>query len=297
MVAAFIFGVFGLIVGSFLNVVILRRGVRSVGGRSGCMSCGAQLKWYDMIPVFSWVLLGGRCRSCRAHISIQYPLVELSTGLLFALIGASVGATLPLSTREIVNLVFVLTSLPIGALLIAIFVYDLKHTIIPDSWVYTFIALAFGHQFLTPLWGEYGNWLFLSGPIVAFPIFALWGASAVRYGEPGMWMGFGDVKLALGIGWLLGPLPGLLAVFLAFVIGACVSLLLVFFSSQGWKKFVDGFTPTPISQRLVWGFTMKSEIPFGPFLVLSCILIWFASLYGIDIFHVFGLSLWSSSSW
>ena len=290
MVAAFIFGVFGLIVGSFLNVVILRHGVRSLGGRSGCMSCGAQLKWYDMVPVFSWVWLGGKCRSCRAPISAQYPVVEAVTGLLFAAIGIWASAEISSLLGSGAAIVFVY--LCILGILICITVYDMLHTIIPDEWAYTFAGFAFFSQFLQPVPFESDIWWpILSGPIAASPLFGLWLFSR------GRWMGLGDAKLALGIGWLLGPLSGLLAVFLAFVIGACVSLLLVFFSSQGWKKFVDRFTPTPISQRLVWGFTMKSEIPFGPFLVLSCILIWFASLYGIDIFHVFGLSLWSSSSW
>ena len=99
-------------------------------------------------------------------------------------------------------------------------------------------------------------------------------------------MGLGDAKLTLGVGWLLGPALGLLALFGAFVIGAVVSLLLVFLSSEQWKKIIRGFTPTPISQRLVWGFTMKSEIPFGPFLVLSLFLVWYSQLLGIDLLTV-----------
>src|SRR3989338_9192392 len=115
---AIVFGLFGLIVGSFLNVIILRHGVRSIGGRSGCMSCGARLPWYDMGTVFSWLALRGRCRACRARISVQYPLVEAATGALFALLGASL---LPFPQKVFGCIIL--------ALLVAIATYDFKHTI------------------------------------------------------------------------------------------------------------------------------------------------------------------------
>ena len=309
----FAFGVFGLIVGSFLNVIILRHGVRSIGGRSGCMSCGAQLSWYDMVPLFSWLTLRGRCRFCRARISIQYPLVEAATGTAFALLGCwvSAGTSAP-SASEITLIALYLC---IAALLVCIAAYDILHTIIPDEWSYLFAGLAFVSGFFAPFSAGLSAWEFiLAGPISAAPLFGLWLFSR------GAWMGLGDAKLALGIGWLLGPVPGLLAVFGAFVIGAVASLILVFFSSGVWKGFtrtlivslslfferlfryasrffgVDTDTLIPrIDEKtktlLVFGFTMKSEIPFGPFLIFSCIIIWFASLYGIDSLRVFGLLL------
>ncbi len=284
---ASVLGLFGLIVGSFLNVTILRHGVRSLGGRSGCMSCGAQLRWYDMIPVFSWVLLGGKCRSCRAHISVQYPLVEAATGILFGALGLLANSALPGLSWPGVALVVLYLS--IIALLICIAAYDILHTIIPDEWAYAFAGLAFVSQLLPPFQGESGTLgLVFAGPVAAAPLFALWLFSR------GTWMGLGDAKLGLGIGWLLGPAAGLLAVFGAFVIGALVSICILL--------------PLPFIVRALYtlgitsrenpsgGFTMKSEIPFGPFLILSCIIIWFASLYGIDSLHIFGLLLWSSSS-
>src|SRR5262245_31922917 len=81
-----IFGIFGLCVGSFLNVVFLR-GTLALSGRSACVSCAKTLKWYDMVPVASWVFLRGRCRTCGSSISIRYPLVEAATAILFGLFG------------------------------------------------------------------------------------------------------------------------------------------------------------------------------------------------------------------
>lgn len=264
----FILGAFGLIVGSFLNVLILRFGKRGLGGRSACMHCGRMLSWYEMVPVLSWVLLGGKCRTCKARISLQYPLVEALTGVLFAVIG---GSELTLSVQ--------ISGYAMTALLIAIAVYDLRHTIIPDQWVYSFAALALISQLLFAPQDASVLLILLSGPLVAAPLFALW------FFSRGAWMGFGDVKLALGMGWLLGGLFGITAVFLAFVIGAVVSVPLLLLSSDWWK----GFTPTPISRRLVWGFTMKSEIPFGPFLVASTFIVWFLLIYHIDPLVLTGL--------
>src|SRR3989338_2003903 len=81
-----IFFILGLIIGSFLNVVICRFKARPLGGRSACMSCQSKLSWYELIPLFSFLSLGGRCRNCKTRISIQYPLVELATGIIFSLL-------------------------------------------------------------------------------------------------------------------------------------------------------------------------------------------------------------------
>lgn len=268
---ALIFGAFGLIIGSFLNVAILRHGARPVSGRSACFSCGTMLRWYDMIPVFSWLILGGRCRSCHSSISVQYPLVEAMTGVLFAVVG---NAFFPL-VSDIWGYLALADALLITAYLVMIAVYDLRHTIIPDAWAYEFAAAAL---FLALYQGA-GSWvaLLVTGPVVALPLFSLWLISG------GRWMGLGDAKLALGMGWLLGPWYGLVAVFFAFTIGAVVSLPLVALSSRGWKRFISRLTPTSAFRRWQLGFTMKSEVPFGPFLIASCFIIWLTLLYNIPL--------------
>lgn len=258
-----VFGVFGAIIGSFLNVVLLRRGTKSVRGRSGCFSCGAQIAAYDLIPIVSWIMLRGRCRSCGSAISGQYPLVEAATALLFAAIGAMSGLTL----------VHQILFCAIASLLILIAAYDTRHTIIPDEWAYGFALLALASIFTLPRAMPFVEAL-LAGPIAALPLAMLWLVSR------GRWMGFGDVKLALGIGWLLGPVYGLAAVFLSFVLGAIIGVLVLL--------------PLPLYARLLQragiarsagsaSYTMKSEVPFGPFLVLSSIIVWFSIWYRLPI--------------
>ncbi len=261
---AIVFGLLGLIVGSFLNVVILRHGARTLGGRSGCMACGRQLQWFDMIPVLSWVFLRGKCRSCRAVISVQYPLVEALTAVLFVLIGLSA-----------LGIFVKILSLAIAGFLVIIAAYDLRHTIIPDEWSYGFAGLAFLVT-LAGLVGE-GETLnillsLLAGPLAAFPLFALWAISQ------GKWMGLGDPKLALGIGWLLGVPAGLYAVFFAFVIGAVISVFILM--PLEYVRNKSGITHLGAARP---GLTMKSEVPFGPFLVASCIVVWGALMYGMPI--------------
>lgn len=229
------------------------------------MSCGRQLHWHDMIPVASWLALRGRCRACGSGISVQYPLVEAATAILFGFIGFAPHFDI---AHKILFCI-------IAALLVCITVYDFRHTIIPDGWAYAFAGLAFISQFSGPLSGEFNLWwLILAGPIAAAPLFAIWLFSR------GAWMGLGDVKLALGIGWLLGPSLGLMAVFFAFVIGAlvsvCVLLPLPYILSV---LHTLGITSKQIRRG---GFTMKSEIPFGPFLIFSCIILWLSIIYGIN---------------
>jgi leader peptidase (prepilin peptidase)/N-methyltransferase len=253
---------FGLIIGSFLNVVIIRRSVFSLGGRSHCMSCNADIAWYDNVPVISWLMLRGRCRCCKSRISAQYPLIELLTAILFALIGGASLTYLELALGFL-----------IGALALAIAAYDIRHTIIPDEWVYPFAALSLVFAYLWS--GAIGGiaFLLIAGPLIALPLFLLWLFSR------GAWMGLGDAKLALGMGWLLGPLYGFYALTFGFILGALVA--------------VGILLPLPFIMRALKGiarlsagsasFTMKSEVPFGPFLIASTLCIWLLLLYRIPL--------------
>ncbi len=266
---ATIFGVFGAIIGSFLNVFVLRHGVKTLFGRSACASCGHELVAADLVPIISWLALRGRCRFCGSRISIQYPLVEATTAILFAFIGA---APLQLQLQ--------LLALPIAALLVAISAYDVLHGIIPDGWAAGFagFSLIFSLAYLTsthqlssfPL-------VFFAGPGSALPFAALWLVSG------GRWMGLGDAKLAWGVGWLLGPLYAFVAIPLSFILGAIISvfILLPLSSPRVWAA-LERFTPKGASQKSRWGFTMKSEVAFGPFLAVGCAVIWLMLLFGHD---------------
>ena len=259
----FIVFAFGAIVGSFLNVVILRHntGESIVVGGSKCPACAKKLKWHELIPIFSFLAQKGRCRECQSKISWQYPIIEITTGLLFLLI-----FNLQFS---IYNQFSILTFTPIiyywiiFSILIIIAVYDYYHQIIPDFFVYLFIGLSFLGLFgiLSADW-RIGVWNFAAG-IILFSFFgALWLFSR------GTWMGFGDAKLALGIGWFLGMEKGILAVILSFWLGAIVGVFLLL-----WSKWKNGGK-----------YGMKSKIAFGPFLVLGTIIAFFVGDAIIRIF-------------
>lgn len=247
------FFIFGTLIGSFLNVVILRYNTGSLlSGRSGCFSCGKTLKWYELFPLFSYLFLGGKCKKCKSMISWQYPLVELSTGFLF--LGTYLKGYTDFSA---------IVPLSILSLLIVIFVYDIHHKIIPNGIVYGFVGISFAQLFvnLNTLSFVVPTTLdILAGPIFFIPFFAIW------FFSKGMWMGLGDGKLVLGIGWMLGLVDGLSAVVLAFWIGAGISVLLLFL-----QRSLSHLYPFSKWKML----TIKSEIPFAPFLIIGFLLVFF----------------------
>lgn len=255
-----IFFVFGLIIGSFLNVVILRMNTqRSFGGRSACMSCQHQLSWYELVPVFSFLFLRGRCKNCKTKISIQYPIVELLTALVFG--------SLFLKFQDIFwgpTLIFAITYayyVVVFSLLLVIATYDVKHKIIPDLLSLFLAILGFVGLFL---FGNTGFYIhlpsvleFLSGFLIATPFALFWLVSK------GRWMGLGDAKLAVGLGWVLGLSRALSGFVLSFWIGAVVGIALLVFSKK---------------------HGMKSEIPFAPYLVLGSFL---AFIFELHLFLLF----------
>jgi prepilin signal peptidase PulO-like enzyme (type II secretory pathway) len=261
-----IIAIFGVIIGSFLNVVILRYNTgKGVHGRSMCLSCSKQLTFFELIPIISFFVQRRRCKKCKSRISWQYPLVEIGTALMFALIFLKIFL---LNSIQVINiiptefellkliLIFII-SLVIWSLLIVIFVYDLKHKIIPNSLVYSFIGLSFIYALI-----NYSSLLnFLSGIIFFIPFFLLW------YLSDGKWIGLGDGKLAAGIGFLLGFSVGLFSLFIAFLIGAIFSLLFLLISRLKIKTS---------------NITIKSEVPFAPFLIIGTFIGFFLEIGFFD---------------
>jgi len=233
LVAA-ISGVYGLIIGSFLNVVIWRvpRHESLVAPRSHCPGCDAAIAPRDNIPVVSWLALRGRCRNCGEPISIRYPLIELLTAVLFAAVGARFHDSWALPAFLVLT-----------AGLIAISAIDLEHFIIPNRIVYPVgiagVILLAGAAALEHSWSPFGRALL--GGVGAFVFFFV-----LHLVAPGG-MGFGDVRLSAVLGLFLGWLGGMYVfggLFLGFLLGAVIGSVLIAVGRRGRKQ----------------------HIPFGPFL-------------------------------
>lgn len=249
--------VLGMIIGSFLNVVIYRYNTGlGLNGRSMCFTCRRTLSWHELIPIVSFINQGGKCLGCKSRISVQYPIVEAITGFVFVSLFLKSISLFPFTyfPATIYTIVFMY----LFSLLIVIAVYDYKHQVIPEGIVWVFNILAFlllfffnGHQFgfFTPSWQA-----LIAGPFMALPFFLIWFLSR------GTAMGFGDVKLALGLGWLLGISASLAATVVSFWIGAIVGIILILLKKNKYK--------------------MKSHIAFGPFLILAT---FFVYLFGVTI--------------
>lgn len=230
----FIF-LFGLCVGSFINVLAdrLPRGESVLWGRSHCDHCKKPLRWFELVPVVSYLVQRGACLRCHKRLSVQYPLVELATGLgFFYLYGAFDYSFIRLFSYFI-----------IFSCLMGIFVADIKYQIIPDSMVVgsllaTILLIAVG--VIPP-----GEALprFLSGVGAFLFFYFIWAATR------GRGMGFGDVKFSFFMGLFLGYPMIIIADYIAFLTGAAVGVILIM---RGKKK-------------------LKSTIAFGPFLVLGVV--------------------------
>ena len=247
----FIFA-FGLIIGSFLNVVILRleKG-EGLGGRSYCPHCRHQLNWKDLFPVASFLLLKRKCRYCSQKISFQYPLVELATGLIFLFI---VSFQLPSLEFSIFYFLFSIFWFYVACSLIVIFVYDLKHYLIPDAVLFPAIIITVMYQLMLDT-----RFLLFNSLWAALAAFTFFGA--IYLISQGRWMGFGDCKLAIFLGLILG-FPNILAgLFIAFFVGAIVGIALMFLNIPVVKKMNIG---------------LKSELPFAPFLIFGTFLAMFS---------------------
>jgi prepilin signal peptidase PulO-like enzyme (type II secretory pathway) len=228
--------ILGTLIGSFLNVTIFRvHDDRSVvKGRSKCMKCEEAIDVKDLVPVLSYVNLKGRCRKCKAVISWQYPVIEIVTGILFVLAYNLSGMSIMFARDAI----FV-------SYLIIIFVYDLRHMLILDKFTVPAMIVAV----LLNLWlGVIPAWSILFGGIVLAGFFLL------QYIiSKSKWVGGGDIRMGALMGFMLGLEHGLVALFIAYLIGAVVGVGLM------------------ASGRV----DRKTPIPFGTFLTVSTVVVLF----------------------
>lgn len=242
-----IFSIFGLIIGSFLNVVILRFDELQtmVKGRSHCPKCKKDLAWYDLVPILSYVFLWGKCRYCKTTISWQYPAVELLTALIFGLIYMYFGFNL-------ISLFLIL----ISCILIVALVYDILHFLIDDRLVWSAIGLwtvflILNFVFLTSHFSDLLPYLYGALAFGGFIGLLVW-LSHER------WMGAGDIGVAFLVGLMVGWPNVLFSFFSAFTLGALYGILAMIFAKK--KK--------------------SAQVPFIPFLILG---LWITLFWGNQI--------------
>lgn len=251
--------VFGACIGSFLNVVILRLPLgQPLTGRSHCVSCKRQLTAVDLVPVVSWIALRGTCRTCKQSVSRRYFYVELFTA---AITVVAYSFVIPHSANGWLILARDLAAIYV---LIVVFMIDLEHFLILDS------VLLWGGGIVALLSAivDYrnGSSLLALGLIAGICAAAFFGLQYAL--SRGAWIGLGDVKFAVVIGLIAGFPGTLVALLLAYGIGAVVGLFLILFD----------------------GKRMSSEVPFGTFLSVGCLV---AMFYGVQLsnwyLHVTGL--------
>jgi prepilin signal peptidase PulO-like enzyme (type II secretory pathway) len=260
-------GVLGAVFGSFLNVLIYRlsKGQSPFGGRSKCPSCKKQISWQHNIPLISFFWLRGKCASCHKKISWHYPLVELLTTSLFLwwyLIGMNF-FRLEGNYLDIVQPVFWLV---MGMLLMVVFFADLWFGVIPDLINLLVLGLALVYRIALVTMGQMkliDFELAIIAGLVLYLIFYL-----LVYITKGKGFGLGDVKLAPGLGLLLGWQKTIILWFVSFILGSLVALVLLALRKK----------------------SLKQTIPFGPFLVIGTgialvwgdkIWLWYMGLLGI----------------
>jgi len=227
----FLFFLLGLIFGSFINSLVYRLYHNlTLWERSFCQNCRKTLAFFDLIPFLSFILLKGKCRYCQKQISWQYPLVELITGLLFALVWLK---------NQTVDLFFILV-------LIFLFVFDLKYYLILDKIVWPALLVAFIFNLILDI----GIWSLVIGVAIGSGFFLL------QYlVSSGKWVGLGDAKLGALIGVMFGWKLTLLALVIAYLIGGLTAIILLI-SKQ--KKFGDvlpmgTFLACAATIVLLWG--------------------------------------------
>lgn len=239
---------YGIIIGSFLNVCICRipKKENIVTTRSHCTSCGNQLKWYDLIPLFSWLALGGRCRKCKARISVQYPIIEALNGILWLIIFSVCGFRIETALYCMM-----------ASALLALSVIDFRTYEIPLGFNLMIAALGL-IRVLTDLsnWSEYVIGFFA----VSVPLYVIYLITK------GRGIGGGDIKLMAAAGLLLGWKLILPAFLLGCILGSVIHLLRMRFSSAANVLAMGPYLSAGILIAALWGNRLLS---------------WYLGLYGL----------------
>ncbi len=254
---------FGAAIGSFVNVIVDRLYIKSfLTGRSHCASCGKELSFFELIPVLSYFFLKGRCKNCKTKIGAKHLYVEIILGVLalitYKFLLISYFDPMSIDFNLISGVLFSLLYTFLFILLSVIFLYDLRHKIVPLS--FSLLLLITGIAF--EVWkishlqifynGHHSTLFYLdifSGILISLPFFL------INIFSKGRGAGMGDVILFLGVGYLLGFVYGVSTFLLSVWIGALVSLFLIFFLPKKYNK--------------------KSAIPFAPFIVIATIIVLF----------------------
>ena len=229
---------FGIVIGSFLNVCIFRipNHETVVTERSHCMNCGYQLSWYDMVPVFSWLCLGGKCRKCKTPISPQYPIVEAVNGILYMVVFAVNGFSL----ESILYCLFV-------SALLVLSMIDWRTYEIPIGINIFILVLGILHTAL-----DYSNWLtYVVGffSVSLFLFLLLWISK-------GRAIGGGDVKLMAVAGLLLGWKLAILAFFIGCIVGSVIHLLRMKLSGADKVLAMGPYLSVGLFIAALWGNAM-----------------------------------------
>ena len=229
------FYIFGTLIGSFLNVCIYRipRGEDIVVTRSHCMSCGYQLKWYDLIPILSFVVLRGKCRKCNTQLSIQYPIIELINGVFYVLIYVTVG-------HSIRTILFCF----LASALIVLSLIDWRTFEIPPG-----ISIFIGILGIIQIMIDHKHWVDYIAGFFSVSVFLLVLFMLTR----GQAMGFGDVKLMAATGLLLGWKLNILAFVIGCIVGSVIHLLRMKLQGESHQLAFGPYLAFGVLFSALWG--------------------------------------------
>ena len=234
------FLLYGIVIGSFLNVLILRLPIKEsfTTKRSHCMTCGHVLAWYDLIPLFSYLFLGGKCRHCKAHISVQYPIIEGLNGVLYVILYLANGITVET----------VLYCLCASALL-SLSVIDWRTQEIPVGFN-IFIGLLGLIRLITDIsnWSQYVIGLFAVSGFLLLLLLVTRGRA----------MGGGDVKLMAATGLLLGWQLNIIAFLVGCIVGSIIHLTLMAMKKAGRVLAFGPYLSMGVFIAMIWGQQLVS---------------------------------------